>query len=222
LARSFIDRILSELKQKRDVLEIGSAQLSLSDDGEIPTLLLCIGAGGAELWLQFDPMSKQITAVLNLSQKWTPVLCEPKVGSIGDEQVRCVAPLFVVGVFELYGERLLFVLRNILVEDQMLDEVALQTRFITDARSRLIIGYQASDAPIVGPDLSNRHPLSSLPASSNCELLSLNSVEICSPSRTLPRTSPFVQHEIGYRRVCRLLACTRLRQLDQNCSHRLL
>ena len=141
-------------------------------------------------------MSKQIASVLNLRQEWPPVLCERKVSAIGDEQVRCVASLLTVGVRELYCERLLFVLENILVEDQMLDEVTLKARFITRAARRSIISHQAGDAPIVCPDLSNRHSLSSPLASSDCGPLSLNVIEICSSSRTLPRTSPFVQQNL--------------------------
>src|SRR5260370_36312156 len=38
-----------------------------------------------------------------------------------------------------------------------LDEVAFQTRFVSSAARRLIIGHQAGDASIVCPDLPNWH-----------------------------------------------------------------
>ncbi len=126
LAPHFIPRILSELKQKRNVLEIGRAQLSLGDDREIPTMFLRICPGSPKLWLQLNPMLEQIASVLDLDQKWPPVPCQRKISSVEDEEVRCVSTLFTVDVGVLYCQRLLFMLENILVEDQMLDEVALQ------------------------------------------------------------------------------------------------
>jgi hypothetical protein len=52
---------------------------------------------------------------------------------------------------------LLFVPKNILVENQMLDEVTLKTRFIGDAPRGPLIGNQAGDAPIVWPNLPDSH-----------------------------------------------------------------
>lgn len=71
-------------------------------------------------------MLEQIASVLDLDQKWPPVPCQRNISSVEDEEVRCVSPLLTADVCELYCERLLFVLENILVEDQMLDKVALQ------------------------------------------------------------------------------------------------
>ncbi len=141
MAPKFIDWILSELKQKRDVLEIRRAQLSLGDDREIPIVFLRIDFGGSKLWLQFNPMLEQIASILDLGQKWPPVACQRNISLVEDEQVRCVSTLFTVGVGVLYCQRLLFMLKDVLVEDQMLDEVALQARFISGAVRRLIIGY---------------------------------------------------------------------------------
>jgi len=86
-------------------------------------------------------MLEQIASVLDLGQEWPPVPCQHNISSVEDEQVRCVSTLLTVGVWVLYCERLLFVLEDILVKNQMLDEVALQARFITGAARRLIIGY---------------------------------------------------------------------------------
>jgi len=44
------------------------------------------------------------------------------------------------------------VLKNILVEEQMLDEVAFQTRFMSSAARRSIMGYQPT-SPFVQPNL---------------------------------------------------------------------
>ena len=151
--------MLSELEQEGDVLQIRRSQFSLRDDREVPTPFTCIGPGRAKLWLQFSPVLEQIASVLDLRQERLPVFCHRNIFSVGDEQVRCVAPLLTAGVCEVYCERLLFVLKNILVEKQMLDEVAFQTRFVTSAARRLIIGYQPCNASIVRPDLPNCHPL---------------------------------------------------------------
>ena len=86
-------------------------------------------------------MLEQITSVLDLGQKWPPVPCQRNISSVEDEQVRCVSTLFTVDVGVLYCQRLLFMLEDIPVEDQMLDKVAFQTRFITRAVRRSIIGY---------------------------------------------------------------------------------
>jgi len=136
-----ISRILSELKQKRYVLEIRRAHLSLGDDREIPIVFLSICPGGSKLWLQFTPMLEQIASVLDLGQEWPPVPCQRNISSVENEQVRCVSPLLTVAIGELYCERLLLVLENILVKNQVLDEVALQARFISGAARRSIIGY---------------------------------------------------------------------------------
>jgi predicted nucleotide-binding protein (sugar kinase/HSP70/actin superfamily) len=86
-------------------------------------------------------MLEQIASVLNLGQKWPPVLCQRNISSVENEQVRCVSPLLTVTIGELYCERLLLVLEDILVKNQMLDEVALQARLISGTVRRLIIGY---------------------------------------------------------------------------------
>ena len=104
-------------------------------------------------------MLKKIASVLDLRQKRMPVFCHRKIFSVGDQQVRCVAPLLTARICEVYCERLLFVLKNVLVEKQMLDEVAFQTRLVSGATSRLIIGHQPGNASIVRPDLPNCHPL---------------------------------------------------------------
>ena len=104
-------------------------------------------------------MLKQIASVLDLRQKRPPVLCQRNIVSVGDEKVGCVAARLTACIFEVYFQRLLFVLKNILVEEEMLDEIALQTRFVSSAARRLIIGYQASYAAIVCPDLPNGHSL---------------------------------------------------------------
>src|SRR6266496_984457 len=89
-------------------------------------MFLRVCPGNSKLWLQFNPMLEQIASVLDLGQQWPPVRCQRSISLVEDEQVRWVSSQLTVGVCELYCERLLLVLENILVEDQMLDEVALQ------------------------------------------------------------------------------------------------
>ena len=50
-------------------------------------------------------------------------------------------------------------LKYILVEEQMFDEVAFQSRFVSSAARRLISGHEACNAAIVRPYLPNSHPL---------------------------------------------------------------
>lgn len=129
----------------------------LCDDREVPTTFSCIVPGRAKLWLQFSPMLEQIASVLDLRQKRQPVFCRRSIFAIVDEQVRCIVSRFTTAVCEIYCKRLLFVFKYILIEEQMFDEVAFQSRFVSSAARRLISGHEARNAAIVRPYLPNSH-----------------------------------------------------------------